>query len=193
MILLHLHESFSPVRSALITHKEEPTLTEIIAAVKEHEAHMAMTNCLPKGTSGSDEIGGKNIYFTGRQRKQGGVQRSASKAQVDWGNSKGKDGVCFCCRHPGHVAAKCIADMPQEVKDHIISGTAHVTRENESDELADYDMTKTVALTRDNPHAHAFTLMANTLQPTCDHKDEMDVAQTLTEFAHVASDIQWEL
>ena len=51
MIHLHLHESFSPVRSALITCKEELTLTEIIAAVKEHEAHMAMTNCLPKGTS----------------------------------------------------------------------------------------------------------------------------------------------
>ena len=73
MILLHLHESFSPICSALITHKEEPTLTEIIATVKEHEAHMVMTNCLPKGTSGSDETGGENIYFTGKQWKQGGV------------------------------------------------------------------------------------------------------------------------
>ena len=32
MILLRLHESFSPVRSALITCKEELTLTEIITA-----------------------------------------------------------------------------------------------------------------------------------------------------------------
>ena len=44
IISLCLHESFSPVRSALITRKEEPTLTEIIATVKEHEAHTAMTN-----------------------------------------------------------------------------------------------------------------------------------------------------
>ena len=81
--------------------------------------------------------------------------------------------------------------MPQEVKDHIISDAAHVAREDESDKLADDDMTETVAFARDNPHA--FALMANALQPTCDHKDEMDVAQTLMEFAHVASDIQWEL
>ena len=80
--------------------------------------------------------------------------------------------------------------MPQEVKDHIISGAAHVAREDESDKSADDDMTETVAFARDNPCA--FTLMANTLQPTHDHKDEMDVAQTLTEFAQVASDIQWE-
>ena len=52
----------------------------------------------------------------------------ASKAEVDWGNSKWKDGVCFCCRHPCHVVAKCIANMPQEVKDYIISGIAHVMR-----------------------------------------------------------------
>ena len=190
MILLCLHESFSPVCSTLITCKEEPTLTEIITAVKEHEAHMAMTNCLPKRTSGSNEIGSENIYFAGRQQKQGGVQRSASKAEVDWGNSKGKDGVCFCCGCPGHVAAKCIAEMPQEVKDHIISGTAYVTREDESDESVDDDMTEAVAFAKDNPHV--FALMANTLRPTCDHKDKMDVAQTLMEFAHVASDIQWE-
>ena len=163
---------------------------EIISTVKEHKAHTVMTNCLPKGTSGSNEIGSKSIYFTGRQQKQGGVQRSASKAEIDWGKSKGKDGVCFHCRCPGHVAAKCIADMPQKVKDHIVSGTAHVMREEKSDELADDNMTKTVTFTRDNPHV--FALMANTLQPTCDHKDKVDIAQTLMGFAHVASDIQWE-
>ena len=73
MILLCLHKLFSSVYSALIMHKEESTLMEIIATVKEHEAHMAMTNCLPKGTSGSDEIGSESVYFAGKQRKQGGV------------------------------------------------------------------------------------------------------------------------
>ena len=51
--------------------------------------------------------------------------------------------------------------MPQEVKDHIVLGTAHVTRKDESDESADDDMTETVTFARDNPHA--FALMANTL------------------------------
>ena len=84
MIFLHLHESFSPVCSALIICKEEPMLTEIIAAVKEHETHTAMTNCLPKGTSGSNEISSESVYFTGKQQKQGGVWRSASKAEINW-------------------------------------------------------------------------------------------------------------
>ena len=50
--------------------------------------------------------------------------------------------------------------MPQKVKDHIVSGAAHITREDKSDESADDDMTETVAFARDNPHA--FALMANT-------------------------------
>ena len=86
--------------------------------------------------------------------------------------------------------AKCIADMPQEVKDLIVSGAAHVVREDKLDKL-DNNMAETVTFARENPHMSV--LMANTLQPTRDHKDKMDIAQTLTEFAHVASDIQWEL
>ena len=80
--------------------------------------------------------------------------------------------------------------MLQAVKDHIVSSAAHVAREDELYESADDNMMETVAFTRDN--LSAFTLMANALQPTHDHKDKMNVAQTLTEFAHVASDIQWE-
>ena len=153
-------------------HKEKPPLTEIIVAIKEHEAHMVITNHLPTATSGSADITGENLYFTGRQWKQGGVWKSASKAEIDWGNSKGTDSVCFRCRRPGHVAVKCIADMPQEVKDHIVSGAALVAREDELDKLADDDVTKTVAFARDNPCT--FTLMANTLWPAHDHKDEWE-------------------
>ena len=171
-------------------HKEEPTLMEIITAVKEHQVHMIITNHLQTATSGSADMTGKNLYFAGRQWKQGGVQKSALKTEIDWGNSKGTDGVCFCCGNLGHVVAKWIANMPQEVKDHIVSGTALVVREDELNELVDDDVAKMVTFTRDN--LHTFTLMANALQPALDHKDEMGVAQTLTEFAHVASDIQWE-
>ena len=56
---------------------------------------------------------------------------------------------------------KCIADMLQEVKDHIVSGAALVAREDELNKLADDDVIKTVAFARDNPCT--FTLMANTL------------------------------
>ena len=160
MILLHLNESFSSVQSALITPKEEPKLSEIIAAVKEHEAHMAITSGLPKGMSGSNGIADEQAYLAGKQRKQGGLRKSVQKvSEIDWGNSQGQDGICFCCGCAGHLAAKCIADMPQEVKDSIISGTALTAKENET-ELTN-KVTKMVAFARDNPHM--FALMANTL------------------------------
>ena len=161
MILLHLHESFSSIFLALITHKEEPTLMEIITTVKEHEVHMVITNYLPAATSGSDDITSKNLYFTGKQQKQGGIQRSALKMEMNWGNSKGMDDACFHCGCPGYVVVKCIADMPQEVKDCNVSGTAHVAREDELDESENDDMTEIVTFARDNPHM--FMLMTNTL------------------------------
>ena len=62
---------------------------------------------------------------------------------------------------PGHVAAKCIADMPQEVKDHIMSDVAHIAREDKSDESADDNTTKMVTFARDN--LCMLVLMANAL------------------------------
>ena len=50
--------------------------------------------------------------------------------------------------------------MPQEVKDLIVSGAAHVAQEDELDE-SDDDMAETVAFAREN--LHTFALMANTL------------------------------
>ena len=140
--------------------KEEVTLIEVIATVKEHKVHMVITTHLPMATSGSDEITSENIYFAGKQQKQKGVRRSDG-TETDWRNSKGKNGVCFHCGRPGHVAAKCIADMPQEVKDHIVSGVAHITKEDKSDKSADDSTTEIVTFTRDN--LHMFALMANTL------------------------------
>ena len=63
---------------------------EIIATVKEHEAHMVMTNCLPKGTSGSDKIGGESVYFAGKQQKQGEYEGQCQKQRLTRETQKGK-------------------------------------------------------------------------------------------------------
>ena len=62
--------------------------------------------------------------------------------------------------------------MPQEVKDHIVSGAALVAREDKLDESVDDDVTETVAFARHN--LRTFALMANALRPTHDHKDEWE-------------------
>ena len=68
-------------------------------------------------TSGSDDITGENLYFTGKQWKQGVYEGQPQKWRWTGGTQKGWMVLAFHCRHPGHVVVKCIADMPQEVKD----------------------------------------------------------------------------
>ena len=156
MILKSLIWSFSPVWSALITCKEEAKLDEILAAVKEHKAHMVMMSCLPKGTSGRKEISDKNIYFARKQQKQRGVRSASKRTEIDCGNSQEQDSVCFHCEHAGYIAAKRIANMPQEIKDSIMSGAAHIAREAESDESTDEDDTAEISsFSKEKPHIFA--------------------------------------
>jgi len=42
------------------------------------------------------------------------------------GNTKGHDSACFHGGHSGHITQKCVADMPCDVKDHILSQHTHV-------------------------------------------------------------------
>jgi hypothetical protein len=62
-----------------------------------------------------------------------GSGRGGSKPKFDdfdWGNSKGRDGVCFRCGHSGHVVGKCVANMPVDAKEHVLNHHAHVATED---------------------------------------------------------------
>ena len=39
----------------------------------------------------------------------------------DWGNSQGREKVCFHCGKHGHVVTKCIVDMLADVKSKILN------------------------------------------------------------------------
>ncbi|KAJ6458362.1 hypothetical protein C8R47DRAFT_1081747 [Mycena vitilis] len=47
--------------------------------------------------------------------------RKGGKGEFDWGNSKEKDGVCHRCGRSGHVARRCVADMPDDVKAKLLT------------------------------------------------------------------------
>ncbi|KAF7372534.1 CCHC-type domain-containing protein [Mycena venus] len=47
--------------------------------------------------------------------------RKGARGEFDWGNSKERDGVCHHCGRSGHIARRCIADMPEDVKNKILA------------------------------------------------------------------------
>ena len=126
MILLCLHESFSSVCSTLITHKEESTPTEIITTVKEHEVHMIITNHLPTATSAAMTSPEKTSTLLESSGNKGGYEGQPQKWRWTGGTQKGWMVLTSIVDIRAMVVVKCIADIPQQVKDCIVSGTAHV-------------------------------------------------------------------
>jgi hypothetical protein len=109
IILLRLDPSFESIRSSLITRKDTPTLTEIISAVKQFEQNQEVINpdrSLKKEEDNAAMMSAKTF--------------GTKFTTFDWGNQEKREGVCYRCGKSGHVAAKCIHDMPKKVKDAII-------------------------------------------------------------------------
>ena len=62
------------------------------------------------------------------------AQQGGRGDEFDRGNTKGREGICFWCGKSGHITAKCVADMPPNVKTKILS---HFNSENVAD-VEDY-------------------------------------------------------
>ena len=48
-----------------------------------------------------------------------------SKIIFDWGNTKNQDDVCFHYGHSSHITQNYMADMPTDVKEHILNHHTH--------------------------------------------------------------------
>jgi hypothetical protein len=122
IILLRLDQSFTAVRSALVTRATYPTLQEIVSAVKEHEAREAVVVAATSPAVKTDNSEPDMAFYTGRGRKVTG-----GGSDFDWGNSKGADGACHHCGRLGHHAACCVADMPADIKRQYLSPNVAAT------------------------------------------------------------------
>jgi hypothetical protein len=143
IILLRLDKSYEPIRSALITREKSPKLSEIIAAVKEYGISQAVVHA-SSNSFDSDDVKVENLnsaLASAYVRKRGSGNESVSKGEnvfkgdFDWGNSRGRDDVCYRCGRKGHIASKCIADMPKDAKDRILS--AHCAYDSSIDDDPD--------------------------------------------------------
>jgi len=156
LILLRLDPSFEAIRSSLITRATSPSLTEIISAIKQFEINQRVSH----GSSASPLIKTEAnealaAYHKGSSRKprhghfDGNIPGSESSVfgpvplkdhRFDWGNTNNTPGACFRCGITGHVAAKCVHDMPPQIKFGIINAlpnqikpSANLVEHNEDD------------------------------------------------------------
>ncbi|KIM48496.1 hypothetical protein M413DRAFT_22979 [Hebeloma cylindrosporum] len=115
-LLLCLDFSFKAVRLSLITHSTSPSLTEIISAIKQFEINQHVSN----GSSWKPHPGHFNGNIPGSETSVFGPV-SLKDPHFDWGNTCNTPGACFHCSITGHVTAKCVHDMPAQIKFGIIN------------------------------------------------------------------------
>lgn len=143
-LLIGLHQSWSPVRTALTLREksEKPEIEKITTALKQFEANESLlTTSSVKVEESESNSGDSSLVAKGHGGgMKGNKSRGRSVEEYDWGNSKGRDDVCWRCGREGHVARLCVADMPQDIKqkvfDHAL--TAVVDPDNPDDELFAY-------------------------------------------------------
>ena len=113
VLLMRLDSSYHPVRITILSQKSEPKLEDVKAILT--------------ASSASDDVIIKNepveeVLAAAR------VDRSKKVSQVDDRGSRwcdtDRDGVCHRCGRPGHIAARCMYNMPQSIKDWILTSRA---------------------------------------------------------------------
>jgi hypothetical protein len=129
-LLIGLHSSFAAVRTNLSLRTPEPSIKDITAALKEFEDNETLR---PSFSAPIDSaIKEESLLYAqkGGRHGSGGGGFKPKFDDFDWGNSKGRDGVCFRCGRFGHIAGKCVADMPTDAKERVLNHHAHIATED---------------------------------------------------------------
>lgn len=108
-ILMNLHPSFGIVRTLLTSQSTEPTLDVVKKLLVDQEDD--------KRALGESLVGDAAMY-AGRETRRKGRHGDEDGPPYDWLNPKNND-VCHRCGLPGHRSSRCVADMPQKIKDRI--------------------------------------------------------------------------
>lgn len=125
-IIMNLDESWTLVYTLLTTQAHEPKLEEVKAALSAHEKHNPLREM--SESAHAVRAGGRRRKSRSRSRSR---RRSRSRSRrrshsrprqsggFDWLNTRDRD-VCHRCGRAGHRSSRCMADMPDWVKDKIM-------------------------------------------------------------------------
>jgi hypothetical protein len=141
VLLMNLDSSFHPIRTTILAQKTEPTLEE----VKTLLTSSTSAEVLPLSNSSSTS---ESLMFTQSRKKANGSgswregnRHSHDHSHDHGGNNSGSggspvdekgfrwcnptnEGACHRCGRIGHIAARCMFNMPQEVKDWIMASSS---------------------------------------------------------------------
>jgi len=136
VLLMHLDPSFYTIRTTILTQKD-PTLEDIITILTSSTSANIIPKSEPEDTvlvagrnrgrefagNGGSSSGVSGSWRNNGQQSRHGVQGSPVDSKgFRWCNPT-NEGACHRCGRTGHIAARCMYDMPQEVKDWLMAGS----------------------------------------------------------------------
>lgn len=133
ILLMNLHESYSTIRTSLLTAKDEPKLAEIKNILLGSSISTISSISIKQEY---DVTPAANLAYRNSRRTNANIANSSTPSAVDskgfrWCNPD-NEGHCHRCGRPNHVARLCIFDMPQNVKDWVMQGPPRASNRVES-------------------------------------------------------------
>ena len=134
ILLMNLHHSYDSVRTTILTAASEPDLTKIKSILLSTSAS---TDVFVKSEPA-------NLAHAAHHGHRGYARTSGSSSGVGVIDEKGfrwcdptNNEHCHRCGRPNHIAARCIHDMPQHIKNWVMqSPSSRSTAPRESASVA---------------------------------------------------------
>lgn len=113
VLLMNLHPDFSQVRTPILFQATEPTLDQVLSVLTKSQDIPSPSSAIIKQES----------VLSTQTRSQfgsgGSQQHPVDDKGFKWCDTK-RDGACHRCGRPGHIAASCIINMPEKVKNWVL-------------------------------------------------------------------------
>jgi hypothetical protein len=122
---MNLHPSFHTIYTSILTAKSEPSLSDVKGILIGSASSAIIIKSEPVDITLATQSSNKHDI----PRKQSGqFSRTGTTPSSPPEDKKGfhwcdptNEGHCHHCGHPGHIAAHCIYNMPQDVQDWVMN------------------------------------------------------------------------
>lgn len=111
ILLMNLHPDFGQIRTSILSQSTEPTLDHTLSILTKSQDIPSPSSMMIKQESVLAAYSRPPFGSGGSQVDDKGFK---------WCDVSGRDGVCHRCGRPGHIAAFCIINMPEKVKNWVM-------------------------------------------------------------------------